>query len=147
MKKDALISIKGLQRTDDPDSEEVTLVTEGRFYRKGNSYHIKYEESELTGFADTTTLVSVKPNVVTVNRTGKHPSMMTFEKGQRHMSLYNTQFGSLTITMATKNIESNLSDNGGKLVVEYDIEVQHAWLSTNTLSIEVECKGPDLDEK
>ena len=45
MKKDVIISIKGLQQMDDPETDEITLTTEGRFYRRSGSYYLTYEES------------------------------------------------------------------------------------------------------
>lgn len=137
MKKDALISIKGLQQVDNPDTDEISLTTEGRYYLKNGSYYLVYDESEVTGFADTRTTVKVNPREVTVTRSGKYPSMMTFEKGQRHMSLYETDYGPLTICVATKSIDWKLDEMGGEIRVSYDIEVQHAYMSTNSLTIEV----------
>lgn len=137
MKTDALISIKGLQQVDNPDTDEISLTTEGRYYEKNGTYYLMYEESEVTGFADTRTTVKVTPSAVTVTRAGKYPSMMTFEKGQRHMSLYETDYGPLTICIATKNVDWSLDEKGGSINVSYDIEVQHAHMSTNSLCIEV----------
>lgn len=137
MKTDALISIKGLQQVDNPDTDEISLTTEGRYYEKNGSYYLMYEESEVTGFADTRTTVKVTPSAVTVTRSGKYPSMMTFEKGQRHMSLYETDYGPLTICIATRAVDWNLDEKGGNIHVSYDIEVQHAHMSTNSLTIEV----------
>ena len=45
MKKDVLISIQGLQSMDDPGTDEVTLTTEGRFYRKADNYYLVYDEA------------------------------------------------------------------------------------------------------
>ena len=137
MKTDAIISIKGLQQVDNPDTDEISLTTEGRYYEKNGSYYLMYDESELTGFADTRTTVKVTPSSVTVTRAGKYPSMMTFEKGQRHMALYETDYGPLTICIATKTVDWSLNESGGNINVCYDIEVQHAHMSTNSLSIEV----------
>jgi len=137
MKTDALISIKGLQQVDNPDTDEISLTTEGRYYEKNGTYYLMYEESEVTGFADTRTTVKVTPATVTVTRSGKYPSMMTFEKGQRHMSLYETDYGPLTICIATRNVDWDLDEKGGRIDVSYDIEIQHAHMSTNSLSIEV----------
>jgi len=137
MKTDALISIKGLQQVDNPDTDEISLTTEGRYYEKNGIYYLMYEESEVTGFADTRTTVKVTPAAVTVTRSGKYPSMMTFEKGQRHMSLYETDYGPLTICIATRSIDWDLDEKGGTINVSYDIKVQQAHMSTNSLSIEV----------
>lgn len=137
MKKDVIISIKGLQQMDNPDTDEIILTTEGRFYRRSGNYYLVYDESEVTGFEDTRTTVKVEGRSVTVTRAGKYPSMMMFELDKRHMCLYNTDYGDITVSVATKSIDSTLTDDGGKISVNYDIELQHAYLSTNCLTIDV----------
>lgn len=122
---------------DDPETDEVTLTTEGRFYRKANSYYLVYDESEVTGFEGCRTTVKVSGQSVTVTRSGKYPSTLIFERDKRHMGLYNTEYGGITISVATKSIDSSLTDDGGYVSVNYDIEFQHAYLSSNSLIIDV----------
>ncbi|MBE6995010.1 MAG: DUF1934 domain-containing protein [Ruminococcaceae bacterium] len=137
MKKDCIISIKGLQQVDDPDTDEVTLTTEGRFYRKPGGYYLVYDESEISGLEDTRTTVKVSGDNVTVTRSGKYPSLMTFQPDRRHMGMYYTDMGNLTISVATRSVRNELTDDGGRVTVDYDIEFQHAYMSTNNLTIDV----------
>ena len=139
MKKDVLISIQGLQSMDDPGTDKVTLTTEGRFYRKADNYYLVYDESEVTGFEDTRTTVKISGDGqgVTVTRSGKYPSLLSFRPDVRHMGLYNTEYGGITIAVATRSIDSSLTDDGGRIHVDYDIEFQHAHLSSNSLTIDV----------
>ena len=53
------------------------------------------------------------------------------------MSLYQTDYGSLTISIHTRDISVDLGAEGGTIAVYYDIEVQHAYMGTNSLQIEV----------
>jgi len=140
VKKDAVFSIKGLHQADDQEPDEVMLTTEGRFYRKGGSYYLMYDESEVTGFEDSRTTVKVSDGSVTVTRSGKYPSMLTFDQGKRHMGMYNTEYGGITISVNTRAISSSLTDDGGSVSVDYDIEFQHAYMSSNSLSIDVRTK-------
>ena len=55
MKKDVIITIRGLQTFEDTGEDNVELVTNGRFYNKGGCYYVSYKESELTGLGNTTT--------------------------------------------------------------------------------------------
>ena len=137
MKRDVIISIKGLQQMDDPETDEITLTTEGRFYRRSGSYYLTYEESEVTGFEHTRTMVKISRDGVSVTRAGKYPSMIMFEPQKRHMCMYSTAYGDIMVGVSTRCIENGLTDDGGRLSVSYDIEVQHAYLSTNSLTIDV----------
>ena len=137
MKKDVIISIRGLQEQDGEAGDPITLVTPGRFYRKNDSYYISYEESELTGLAGTRTTLRVKPDYVKLVRTGLYPSELVFELGKRHLSLYHTEFGDLSIVVSTQSIHSTLTDDGGELDVKYAVEVANTPVGINHLNLNI----------
>ena len=137
MKKDVIISIRGLQEQDGEAGDPITLVTPGRYYRKNDSYYISYEESELTGLAGTRTTLRVKPDFVKLVRTGLYPSELQFELGKRHMSLYHTEYGDLSIVVSTNHIRNTLTDDGGDLDVQYTVEVANTPVGVNHLSLTI----------
>ena len=137
MKKDVIISIRGLQEQDGEAGDPITLVTPGRYYRKNDSYYISYEESELTGLAGTRTTLRVKPDYVKLVRTGLYPSELLFELGKRHMSLYHTDYGDLSIVVSTNHIRNTHTDDGGDLDVQYTVEVANTPVGVNHLSLTI----------
>ena len=137
MKKDVIISIRGLQEQDGEAGDPITLVTPGRYYRKNDSYYISYEESELTGLAGTRTTLRIKPDYVKLVRTGLYPSELLFELGKRHMSLYHTDYGDLSIVVSTNHIRNTLPDDGGDLDVQYTVEVANTPVGVNHLSLTI----------
>ena len=137
MKKDVIISIRGLQEQDGEAGDPITLVTPGRFYRKNDSYYISYEESELTGLAGTRTTLRVKPDYVKLVRTGLYPSELLFELGKRHISLYHTDYGDLSIVVSTNHIQNTLTDDGGDLDVKYTVEVANTPVGVNHLTLNI----------
>ena len=137
MKKDVIISIRGLQEQDGEAGDPITLVTPGRYYRKNDSYYISYEESELTGLAGTRTTLRIKPDYVKLVRTGLYPSELLFELGKRHMSLYHTDYGDLSIVVSTNHIWNTLTDDGGDLDVQYTVEVANTPVGVNHLSLTI----------
>ena len=137
MKKDVIISICGLQEQDGEAGDPITLVTPGRYYRKNDSYYISYEESELTGLAGTRTTLRIKPDYVKLVRTGLYPSELLFELGKRHMSLYHTDYGDLSIVVSTNHIRNTLTDDGGDLDVQYTVEVANTPVGVNHLSLTI----------
>ena len=143
MKKDAIISIRGRQELDDPETDIVTLVTAGRYYRRNGSYYVTYDETDLTGMTGTKTTLKVSNGSVTVLRTGLYPSQLGFEEGKRHMSLYETGFGPLTVSVRTECIQNSLTDQGGSLNVRYAVEIDHAHAGVNNLCIDVRATGED----
>ena len=70
MKKDVLISIKGVQRVEGQE-EVIELMTVGNLYKKKDSYYLSYEETEATGFGGSkTTLRLEQDGRVTMLRSG-----------------------------------------------------------------------------
>ena len=83
LRKEAVITVYGLQEDEQGAGEPITVVTPGHFYRQNGAYIVIYEESELTGLVDTRTMIKASPDAVSVSRVGKYPSQLSFEKGKR----------------------------------------------------------------
>lgn len=138
MQKDVIISIYGVQQDEDDEPQPVTLVTTGRYYRRGLSYFVSYDESELTGLAGTHTLVRVGPDGVQVTRTGNYPSQLVFEQGRRHLSLYHTDYGDLSVCIDTQHIENTLTDDGGRIDVRYLVGIDSMPPGMSRLKMEIQ---------
>lgn len=141
MKKDVIITIKGLQSFEDTGDDSVELVTSGRFYEKNGNYYISYKESELTGLGNTTTTVKVEKNKVTVIRFGDLETHMIFEEGKKHISYYDMGFGALTVGISTKSIDKSLSDLGGQMKIDYAMEINNAVAGESALCMDIRAAG------
>lgn len=137
MKKDVIISICGLQQSENDAADPITLVTAGRYYRRNGHYYISYEESELTGMAGTKTTLKVDGDTVRVIRTGLYPSELLFEQGKQNMSLYHTDFGDLSVVVSTQQIQNTLTDEGGDLDVRYAVEIAGGAVGVNHLRLNI----------
>lgn len=137
MKKDVLITIKGIQNTDG-DNDVVELFTMGRFYRKNGSYYISYDESEATGYEGSKTTLRVEQdNKVTMLRSGSIRSQLIIERGVRHQCSYDTGYGSFTIGVSGDKIVSSLTDAGGDIEFKYSLDVNASLTSENEVYINV----------
>lgn len=94
MKKDVMISIKGLQKFEGVDQDMVELVTPGVLSTVAGGYNLSYRETEITGLQGTITSFQVFPEQVSMVRMGTVCLQMVFEQGRRHYSVY----GPLTAT-------------------------------------------------
>ena len=137
MEKNVVISIKGMQKYQGQDPDTVELVTEGRLQREGDSYTLSYQESEITGLEGTLTTIRVEPEQVTLLRVGEFNSQMVFQEGRRHMSMYNTPYGAMTIGVNTRHLLAELDDQGGDIEIDYAIEIDHTVAGRNTFQIRV----------
>lgn len=142
MEKDVIISIQGMQNYEGQDPDAMELVTEGKLKEAEGGLCLSYQESELTGMAGTTTVFHVEPEKVTLLRIGSVSSEMVFEQGKRHMSLYSTPFGNMEIGVLARKLSSTLSAAGGRIEIDYDIEINHMLAGTSLFRIEVREDAP-----
>lgn len=145
MEKEVVISIKGVQKYEGTAPDTMELVTKGRLSRVGESYTLSYQESELTGLEGTLTTIQVDGEQVTLMRVGEFNSQLVFQEGRRHLSMYNTPYGAMTIGVNTRHLLARLTDQGGDIEVDYSVEVDHALAGRNIFRINVREAGGGLD--
>ena len=142
MEKDVIISIRGTQDYSGTDPDTMELVTEGKLAVQDGALRLSYEESELTGMEGTTTVFQVEPEKVTLLRLGSVQSEMVFEEGRRHMSLYSTPYGNMEIGVRARRLNSTLELTGGRLEIDYDIEINHMLAGQSLFRIDVRENTP-----
>ena len=139
-----IISIKGKQIYAECAPEEIELVTAGVMERDGQGgCVISYQESELTGLEGTTTKVHIDGRRVTLLREGNTNSQMGFEEGRRHLSMYETPYGALSIGVSTKRMRSTLGESGGDVEIDYAIEIDNLIAGQSLFRMSVK-KNPPL---
>ena len=137
MEKEVVISIKGVQKYEGTAPDTMELVTKGRLSRVGESYTLSYQESELTGLEGTLTTIQVDGGQVTLMRVGEFNTQLVCQEGRRHLSMYNTPYGAMSIGVNTRHLMASLTDQGGDIEVDYTIEVDHALAGRNVFRINV----------
>ena len=144
MTENVIISIKGKKLYDEQEPDGMELVTSGTLeVDPEGGYKLSYRESELTGMEGTRTVFRIRGKQVTLTREGGVNSVMVFEEGLRHMSMYQTPFGALAIGVNTRRMRNEINDMGGELEIDYAIEVDHAVTGQNLFHIRVE-QAPKL---
>ena len=136
MRDNVIISIKGRQINDNgPD--EMELVTEGRMICNDKGVLVSYQESELTGLQGTTTMLRINGPVVTLLREGTVNSQMVFEEGRRHLSMYETPYGSMSVGIHTRRVKNTIGELGGDLEIDYAIEIDNFTVGRNYFTMNV----------
>ena len=138
MTYNVIISIKGKQLYAESGPDEMELVTSGVLKRDSRGgFLVSYQESELTGLEGTTTKLHVHGGRVTLLREGGVNSQMVFEEGRRHLSMYETPYGELSIGVNTKRMRSTLGEAGGDLEIDYAIEIDNLLAGHNLFRMNV----------
>ena len=147
MEKDVVISIKGMQNYEGEESDTIELVTEGRLTRDEGGYTLSYQESELTGLEGTLTTFQIEPERVTLLRVGEYTSQMVFQEGRRHMSMYNTPYGTMSIGVNTRHLTAQVGESGGDIEIDYAIEIDHTVAGRNVFQIKIKEAAPGCSLK
>lgn len=133
-----IISIKGLQAYEDESNDtDVSLLTEGCFEYQDGAYFIDYEESELTGLEGTKTSIEIGSDYVSLQRNGTFNTHMLFMKDRKTSSYYSTPYGDMQIDIFTDNLNIDISPKGGKINVDYFIDINNLSTGKNNFEIEI----------
>lgn len=142
IENNVIISIKGRQDLADGEPEVIELVTEGILERENDSYTLSYQESEITGMQGTLTTFQVEKDCITLMRIGEVNSQMVFQEGRRHLSIYDTPYGSMSVGIHTRRMRAALDERGGSIDIDYKIEIDHKVAGVNGFHINVREKNP-----
>lgn len=146
MDKNVIISVKGTQTSQDQDSNVLELVTEGKYYKEDEAYYVTYDESDVTGMNGTRTTLKVMDGVVTLIRVGSVNSQFVFQRGQKHISYYDTEYGSFTIGVLANDVDVRIDDNGGEIRVGYQLEVDNNNTGENDFYLSIREAGQTGDK-
>ena len=135
--KDVIISITGLQGPEEDEKDAVELSTDGEYCFSGDEALFSYMESELTGLEGTRTSFSVGPQSVVMSREGNLNSRMIFEEGKKHLFMYETPVGAVTMGVKTQKILNRLGEHGGDVEIDYVLDFDHVIVGRNKFKINV----------
>lgn len=136
MERQAVITVINKQVVDGQE-ESIEVVTPGKFYQKGGSYYVVYEETQISGMEGTTTTLKIEDKKVTLIRFGTTVSRLSFQVDVKNTSLYKTPFGIMEITVKPSAVDINIDDMGGEVKLFYELEVAGSEVIVNELIIKI----------
>lgn len=138
MKQKAIISVSSKQSID--EEEIIEVVTPGNFYKKENYYYAVYEETELSGMRGTTTTLKIGKDKFSLIRMGSTSAKMDFDKKTKNVSMYNTPYGTLELKIETKDLDIDINDNGGSVMVNYNMSLSGQTPYNTMLKINIKAQ-------
>lgn len=144
LKEDFWISIVGTQKYDD-DIGKIKLDTVGTYIKKNGARFITYKEydDDNPSISHTSVLKIEDNKSVTMMKSGSQTRLI-LEKGKRHTCLYDTGYGHFHMGVFTSQLKNELTDIGGKLKVNYTLDIDANLSSRNELCIEVKSNNDNL---
>ena len=137
MMKDVIISINSLFSFEVGEEQQMEFTTDGYYFYEDDVGCLSYEETEVTGLEGTRTSLFVMPDQVVVDREGTVTSRMVFKEGLKSAFQYATPFGSATMGINTRRITQNMGLNGGRVEIDYVVDMEHMVASRNKFEITV----------
>lgn len=146
LKDDYQIHITGRQLyapEDGLEPGEITLSTTGTYTERNGARFIAYKEydDENDPRAAHTAVLKVEPGKVTMMRAGS-ATRLILEQGRRHLCLYDTGYGTLSLGVFTSELSSSLDKQGGRLLVKYTLDIDSNLSSSNEIDVKVKKIGP-----
>ena len=137
MKTNVIMLIRGTQTTPGDAPESIELTTAGTMEREGDTVILSYQESPLTGLADTTTTFRIEPDRIILERAGAVQSRMEFVTGRSNESLYKIEEGALLLRVFARKMEVDMKADSGTFHLSYDIEIEHTPMGSIDYHISV----------
>ena len=128
--KKVMISITSNQEVGGEVST-VELMTEGEYEFSPEKSELIYQESSITGMDGTTTTFTVEPDTVVLTRVGTVTSQMLFRRGEKHMFLYQTPYGTATMGIYTRRLDADIDEGRGHVEIEYALDVDNVSIGIN----------------
>ena len=137
MKKDYLIEISGKYLSGGV-VDRIEMTTLGSLARQHKSYYLTYRESESSGMEGVVTTLKIEgKNKLTLLRRGASNSRLILEKGKRHMCHYDTGFGEFLVGVFAKNVDLDMTSDGGDLHFQYTLDINSDLTTINDVHIKI----------
>lgn len=139
MQKKVIVQINGSQKYQEGHEVQQELIVDGTYYERNGGYYVVYKDcnEENADVSDITTFLSVKDGVVKLQRQGAVDNKQEFKRGVLNKSVYATRFGKMWLSVKPHLVECDLTAQGGRISLEYDLFVDDIWVSYNALWVSI----------
>ncbi len=144
MQKKVTIQIKGTQKYPEGHVDQQELNAVGTYYERNGVFYLVYKEcdSQSTELKGVTTFITVKDGLVGLNRKGAIDNCQEFSKGVPNRGIYSTCFGNIWLSVMPHLVECDLTVQGGRISLEYDLFVEDNLVSYNVLLLNIKEDSP-----
>jgi uncharacterized beta-barrel protein YwiB (DUF1934 family) len=135
MNKKAIITVDSAVLNDEEDL--IGVVTPGDFYKIEDGFKAQYDETKLSGMEGTKTTIVIREDSFDLIREGTTETRMEFKNNEKTVSLYKTPYGVLDISIDTRKLDINVSEEGGTINTMYILEIGNQPALKTNLTIDI----------
>lgn len=130
-----IVKINSKQNSDKQDMIRMQALANA--YDKNGILYVIYKEQDLNEKQETSTMLKIQEDSLTLTRTGGVQQQQFFAQGQESVSEYVTPFGNLKMKVKTHRLKMII---GVKRVIKinYALYINDSWQSDNELVIKLE---------
>ncbi len=139
--KQVVITINSSFAYSGGEEDSMEFSSDGLYLFEEGVGCMSYYESPVTGMEGTRTSICAAADRVVIDREGSVSSKMEFVAGEKTSFLYNTPYGSSAMFIDTRRIRQNLDEEGGELIIDYVVSVEHSVITRNRFYITVREMG------
>lgn len=140
-KRKILLTIKGTQVSAEGETNALELVTEGVVQTEGETTRLTYQESEIVGTDGAMMTIEMQGGMVRILRTGEYGANFELLEGRKCLTLYTTPFGVMEMGAYPSVVQYNFDDGGGRVELQYELDVQGQFAGKNHLNMEWRERG------
>lgn len=144
MTEDVLVSVRGFHQIDGPQRDEVEVFAPGKYYFKNGKHYILYDEVVEDTRETVKNRITLRDGRMEVRKKGPIVTSMTFDRGQKNSSWYNTPVGPLYTGISVKDMQVKEQENLLEIKVEYELEVNYEHVADSQIVIRVMTKDSGL---
>ena len=138
MKEQVLITINGVQVTEDEAQSVPELITVGTYRLEDGVHQVTYEEQ--LGDTDEVTISRLYfvNDRVELKREGGIETHMVFEKDKKSLTFYETPYGSVEMEMTSHEVNVCTEAENIDIHLEYDIAMNEQFVGECSLNIHIQ---------
>lgn len=141
MTEDILISVKGLHTLDTEQEEaqedELEMTMPGKYYFRNGKHYVLFEETDEESQTIVKNRFKLSDDRLEITKKGQTNTNMTFQRGERCMSLYGTPFGEVQLGIEVTEMELQEGEDQIEMNVAYALEMNEEHVSDARIRLRI----------
>lgn len=145
MTKQVLLSISGLQFSEEENPEPVEIWTTADYYSRNGTHYLLYEEPVEGTSESVKSTLKIKKNCVELLKKGTVQVHLVFEQGKTHVNQYDTPYGMIPVEISTGEVSVKEDEHDIHVVLNYRLDLGGDFLADSQVTLHVKSKdAPDF---